>query len=160
MNNRTKIFGTAIAATALAGAAFVAPASAASRHHGMRGHHMMNSQMMHGRTMHHRMSERHMMRRSEFQSAPAVVGAAGVPVRYGEGYRPGYYDNGFNPVTGVLGAAATIATAPLAIVTGGYPYGAGYYGQPAYGAPYASGYGYGYYESPGWPKRGPYYNTW
>jgi hypothetical protein len=153
MQNRTKFFGTAIAAAALAGAAFAAPAAAADRHHTMRGHHAM-----HGRMMHHRMSEGQMMRRSEIQNAPRYeTGDAGPAVQYREGYQPGYTDNGFNPVTGVLGAAATIATAPLAIVTGGNPYG-GYYGEPAYSAPYASGYGYN--ESPGWPKRGPYYNTW
>lgn len=58
-----------------------------------------------------------------------------VTYSYGPGYSQGYYDHGFNPIAGVIGAAATVATAPLAIATGGY-------------APY--GYGYGYYGAPGW----------
>ena len=93
------------------------------------------------------------------QASARIGPAYGGGPAYGYG-QPGYYDNDFNPVAGVLGAAAGIAAAPLAITTGGYSYGEGYYGAgPGYvGAPY--GYDYGYYNSPTWPKRGPYYNTW
>lgn len=81
----------------------------------------------------------------------------------GYGYAPrAAYDNGFNPlapVAGVLGAAATVATAPIAIATGNAPFGYADGYAPAYGAPY--GYGYGYDdEGRGWPKRGPFYETW
>lgn len=79
----------------------------------------------------------------------------------GYAYAPRAYDNGFNPVAplvGVLGAAATVAAAPVAIVTGNAPFGYEYGYAPGYGAPY--GYGYGYDQGRGWPKRGPFYETW
>ena len=153
MHNRSGILGATVAAAALAGAFMATPAEAAGRHHGWRDHHGYQHRMMH-----HTMRGRHVMRHSMAAPGPRYVTGANV-AQYPQTYRSGYHDNGFNPITGVLGAAATIATAPFAIVTGGYPYG-GYYGEPAYAAPvYGYGYGYGY-EGPGWPKRGPYYNTW
>jgi hypothetical protein len=161
MQNRTKILGATLAAAALAGVGMATPVSAASRHHMMRGHHAMHGHhMMHHQTMRHSMHGRYMRRSMNTAGPRYVTGAAAPAMQYRQGYQPGYYNNGFNPITGVLGAAATIATAPLAIVTGGYPYGGyptGAYYEPTYASPYAYGYGY---EGPGWPKRGPYYNTW
>jgi hypothetical protein len=119
---RTKILGTTIAAAAMVGAGLATPAAAAGRHHGWRDHHGS-----HHRMMRHTMRPHHMMHRTMYRAPRYVTGAVAPAAQYPQGYRTGYYENGFNPITAILGAAATIATAPLAIVTGGYPYGA-YYG--------------------------------
>ena len=123
----------ALASVVALGAATIPAAEAASQH---RGSHM--------RAQHHATMHRHAVRRHARVMPPAIQAQ---PRDYAYG---GDYDDGFNPVAGILGAAATVATAPFAIATGGYPYGYGYYGQP----------GSWGYEGYGWPKRGPYYDTW
>lgn len=98
---------------------------------------------------------RHAVQHRAMRPAPVVA--------QGYAYTPrAAYVQGFNPVApvaGVLGAAATIATAPVAIVTGNAPFGYDSGFAPAYEAPYRYGYGYDY-EGRGWPKRGPFYETW
>lgn len=74
-----------------------------------------------------------------------------VTYSYGPAYSRTYYGQGFNPVAGIVGAAATVATAPLAIATGGYgPYGYGYRGYSPWGY---GDYGHGFAVS-------PYADTW
>ncbi|MDE2362249.1 MAG: hypothetical protein KGM42_06185 [Hyphomicrobiales bacterium] len=147
-----RMIGAAAIAASLAAASFAAPASAATRHHHYRHH------VMHSPAAHHRAMDRHVLRATPryVRGAPAMYRAA---PGYGYGYGPRYYDNGFNPIAGVLGAATTIATSPLAIATGGYPYESGYWGAP-YGYRYGYGYNRDYNDGMGWPGNGPYYNVW